>query len=146
MNDPKEIRVSRAPKSLSFEGVQGRTEQHHAAGTRVDAVLRRYATTGPEGRSMDVFRSAVAKMPFGVMPSSDYQSMLNEVRSVQSYFERLPVAMRERFRHDPAQMLRFMADPKNLAEATKLGLFRSDPVPPPAPPAPPPAPPVPPSK
>ncbi|WNK13945.1 MAG: internal scaffolding protein [Microvirus sp.] len=54
------------------------------------------------------------------------------VKEAEDHFNSMPVSLRERFGHDPAQLLRFVHDPKNRAEAQRLGIFNPDPPPPPA--------------
>lgn len=52
----------------------------------------------------------------------DYQSALELIRSAQSSFDALPSSVRDRFNNDPAKLLEFVQDPKNEAEALRLGL------------------------
>jgi len=76
----------------------------------------------------------------------DYQLGLNQILAAQDAFDQLPAKLRERFRNDPAELMTFLQDEKNRAEAEDLGLVEKKsegaPPPPPAgtPPASPPAP------
>lgn len=53
---------------------------------------------------------------------SDYQSAMDTVLKAQASFDALPSAVRERFANDPAQLLLFVQNPDNTAEAIRLGL------------------------
>ena len=112
--------------SLGFTGEKGRsmTKQSFASGTKVDAILKRYATLGPESAMYGVFAQHVARMPFGVADTTyDYQAQLNRAIEVQQYFKALPSTLREKFGHNPGAMIAFMADPRNREECEELGLF-----------------------
>lgn len=70
----------------------------------------------------------------------DYQGALNLIRAADAGFMTLPADLRSRFQNDPGQMLDFLSDDGNRAEAEKLGLLQIVPQlnkAAPAPPAPP---------
>jgi len=109
---------------IDFAGTRSATEQQHRDATRVDSVLKKYATTGVETRNIQVFQQHQARMTFGLSDTNlDYQRQLNMVISVREYFEGLPSMIRAGFNNDPAQMIEFMADPKNREECYKLNLL-----------------------
>lgn len=56
---------------------------------------------------------------------TDYHSALNQVIAAQDAFMALPAAVRKRFANDPGQLLSFVEDPQNRAEAIQLGLITS---------------------
>lgn len=59
----------------------------------------------------------------------DYQSALNTVMTARDRFMEMPAETRERFSNDPARMVEFLRDPKNVEEGRRLGLFAPpDPV------------------
>lgn len=60
----------------------------------------------------------------------DYQQAQDILLHARQQFEALPSAVRDRFQNDPAQMLAFVADPKNKPELRKLGLANPEPLPP----------------
>jgi phage internal scaffolding protein len=60
------------------------------------------------------------------LDGTDYQEYMQTVASANSMFEELPSALRKRFKNDPAQLLSFVHDDKNVDEAHKLGLLRDD--------------------
>ena len=60
-----------------------------------------------------------------------YQDALNAVLDAQTEFNALPSKLRQRFNNDPAELLSFLQDEKNIDEAIKLGLVEkpsSEPV------------------
>lgn len=110
--------------------VTSKTKQSFKASTRIDNVLKKYGALGVDANNVGLFQQHVAQMPYGVQPDRDYQQQLNKVIRAKEYFDALPSAIREKFRHDPANMIAFMADPKNAKECMKLGLFSSpEPIP-----------------
>ncbi|WNK14227.1 MAG: internal scaffolding protein [Microvirus sp.] len=64
----------------------------------------------------------------------DYQQALEIIRQSEEQFAALPVRTRERFQHNPEELLRFVNDPANLEAARALGMLRESDLPP-APPA-----------
>lgn len=72
---------------------------------------------------------------FGDFPTVDLVEAMNVVRSTEEAFMRLPAELRKRFGNDPGELWQWMQDPKNDAEAVRLGLFTA-PVPPEGVPAP----------
>lgn len=108
---------------LDFTGTVSKTKQAFKHGTQVDNILKRYATMGVDANDVGLFQRHVAQSNYGIADTTlDYQAQLNRVIKVQEYFRRLPSSTREKFRNDPANMIAFIADPKNKTEAIKLGL------------------------
>lgn len=123
----KPVRNVRRASRISFKDHPSLTRQSPKAGCAIDAILKMYATKGVSPTDIGVFMSQAAAAPYGVQPSTDYQMMLNQVIRVQDYFASLPSKLRERFGHDPKNMVHFLADPSNLEEARKLGIATPDP-------------------
>jgi len=65
---------------------------------------------------------------------SNFHTMQATVAAVMQDFMGLPADLRQRFQNDPATLLEWIADPKNLVEAVKLGLRPKEDLPPPPPP------------
>jgi len=59
----------------------------------------------------------------------DLRDAQDRVARAAHAFQLLPAELRFRFNHDPAQVIDFLADPRNLDEARALGL--APPLPPP---------------
>lgn len=59
---------------------------------------------------------------------SDYQTALNAVRSAGESFMEMPAQLRARFNNDPNQLMSFLDNSDNRAEAQKLGILPPPPV------------------
>lgn len=94
----------------------GRTKQSFKDQCDINTIMARALKTGQfplttrQGRYADL-----SSLP-------DFKTALDIVVQGQSYFNALPSAIRDRFSNDPAQLLEFLNDKKNLEEAVKLGL------------------------
>lgn len=111
-------------KAISFQNAPSMTKQSFRDGTRVDAVLKRYATQGVDANNVGLFQQSVASQKFGIADTTyDYQTQLNKLNAVKEYFARLPSRLRDFFRHDPANMLEYMANPGNIEKCVEMGLF-----------------------
>lgn len=98
--------------------IQGksRTQQHMAAEADINNIVKRYLPTGA--------LPSHGKQPiYGDFTSVDYMTMQNSIADIDSAFMRLPSRLRSRFKNEPYQLIRFIEDPKNQAEATRLGLI-----------------------
>lgn len=125
MQIKREDKRNPSKHAISFEGVPSMTKQSFRDGTKVDRILKKYAAQGISPDNVGLFQRSVANMEFGVADTTyDYQTQLNKINEVKEYFAALPSRIREKFRNDPARMLRFMSDPANMDECVKLGLFR----------------------
>lgn len=119
------------PHAIHFDGYDGtpeeryqsRVEPQHQDGTRIDSILKKYATKGVDANNIAFFQGDVAKLPFGIQPDTDYQTQLNRVTQIKNYFDCLPSGLREKFNNSPANMLAYMANPKNLESCRKMGLL-----------------------
>jgi phage internal scaffolding protein len=105
---------------VSFETTgDSRTKQNFKNECDVNNILKNYNKTGvmPENFNPGEYRD---------LDGTDYQEYMQTVASANSMFEELPSALRKRFKNDPAQLLSFVHDDKNVDEAHKLGLLRDD--------------------
>lgn len=57
--------------------------------------------------------------------ATDYQTALNLVMQAEDAFMSLPATLRARFENDPGQLLAFLEDEGNRAEAVALGLVQA---------------------
>lgn len=60
------------------------------------------------------------------MSADDFNTMMQKQAQISTAFNELPAELRQKFGHNPANMLEFMANPNNKEECVKLGLFKSD--------------------
>jgi phage internal scaffolding protein len=52
----------------------------------------------------------------------DYHSALLQINASNEAFMALPASLRERFHHDPANLIKFLENDRNREEAVQLGL------------------------
>lgn len=126
-------KVQRKRLVVSFKESESRTKQMFREGTRIDNVLKRYATAGVDSAMAPwLFAQNMANAPFGIDQGKDYHAQLSAVTKVRQYFEALPAKVRARFGNDPSQLLDFLGDDRNRDEAVKLGLVKAPeaPIPP----------------
>lgn len=79
----------------------------------------------------NIVKGAISNLPprnnmpaFGDFPDpNSYVASMNMVANAHSLFETMPSAIREKFKNDPVEMLKFMSDENNRDEAIKLGLI-----------------------
>lgn len=125
--------AKRADRKAKIINDPSRTKQSFGKSTRVDSILRKYATLGVDAQTVGLFGATVARMPFGVADLDyDFQEHHNRVQRVQEYFRSLPSAVRDRFKNSPAIMFEFISDPANRQEAIDLGLLEGEVSKPPA--------------
>ena len=91
-------------------------QQHFKDECDINNILRQFNITGllPE--------SPLSPRYGDFSGITDYHTALNAVISAESEFERLPAQIRARFDNDPEQLINFISDENNRAEAEKLGL------------------------
>lgn len=100
--------------------VEGETlaQQQFAEECDINTIVNRFLKTG----ELPTFDARAQFGDFIDMPDS-YQEALEAVRNAQKAFSELPSSIRARFYNDPAQLLLWLSDPKNVDEAVKLGLM-----------------------
>lgn len=112
-------------KPLECKG--GRVKQAFRDVCDINKIVARARKSG----SFD-FVSSKAPVFADVSELGDFRSLVVRVRAAQEAFEGLPAAIRSRFHNDAAELVEFMSNAENKAEAVKLGLI----VPVPAAPVP----------
>lgn len=103
--------------SVPFVNVgASRTKQSFRDECDINLIMKRYEATG-------VLQHLARGAPqFVDATSLDYQASMELVIAAREQFDALPAKVRERFRNDPGEMLAFVEDEANRAEAIKLGL------------------------
>ena len=103
-------------KGLDASG-DGRTKQCFRSSCDINKMVAQYRKTG-------MFTNLNRRVPVfaDVSECKSYQESLDVVIKAQDMFNSLPVLLRERFQNDPGEMVAFLQDEANLAEAIKLGL------------------------
>lgn len=94
----------------------GRTKTSFLDSCDINHIMARALKTGSINMSTREGHFAdLSKLP-------DFKTAMEIVIQGQGYFNALPASLRDRFNNDPARLLDFLADKKNLDEAVKLGL------------------------
>lgn len=103
----------------------GRTKQSFREEADINNIIARYTKTG--------VLDNLNKNPGRYADVSDlvtYPEALNVVIKSQNLFNDLPANIRERFQNEPAKLIAFLDDEKNLAESVSLGLRKKPKEPP----------------
>lgn len=93
------------------------TEQQHVDKVDVNQIIKRYRS-GHEITHLNKKAGVYADLS----QMQDYNVMLNQIMNANQAFDDLPAELRSRFNNNPAELIQFLADPKNSDEAVKLGL------------------------
>lgn len=104
------------------------TQQHFKDDCDVNRILERFLRTGSWTSSLNQLPS---RQPvFGDFDTNfDFHQAQNTIVDAQRRFMTLPASVRERFHNSPGELISFLDDPANAAEAVKLGLLKKkDPV------------------
>ena len=96
---------------------ESRTEQAHRQETNINTIVSRYQRTG-------LLPVAAGSPRYGDFTGVvDYHSAVDAVHAAEDAFLSLPADVRKRFRNDPGELLAFLEDEGNRAEAVALGLI-----------------------
>lgn len=97
------------------------TQQQFREDCDINEIVRRFGLTGklPEPWSAPTYGDFTGAV--------DFHTAQNLVLHAQAEFDRLPAELRERFGHDPQQLLAFLDDGSNRDEAIALGLVAKPP-------------------
>lgn len=97
------------------------TDQSQYNDTDINNIVRRYQTTG--------LLDSPGAVPFETLQYGDatllpdYQTALDLVNSVETEFSSLPSEVREKFGHDPMQLLEALQDPTKQQMLQDIGLL-----------------------
>lgn len=102
---------------------EGMTKQSFKEESDINNIIAGFDRTG-------MILNLNKKEPFygDVSDIGDYQACLMKVQRAQELFDDLSAEVRLRFDNDPAKLVLFLSDSKNLDEAVKLGLAVKRPV------------------
>jgi phage internal scaffolding protein len=96
-----------------------RAQQHHKDECDINVILERFGKTG----QLPV--NAISGTYGDFSGVHDYHTALNAIIASEHEFAALPAKIRNRFANDPANLINFLEDPSNKAEAESLGLINS---------------------
>lgn len=94
------------------------TQQHFKDDADINVILRKF------GQGHDIPQGYNPPMYGDFDTADDYRSMLDRVRAAAESFMELPADVRGRFGNDPAQLLDFVGNDENRAEAERMGLVQ----------------------
>ena len=97
-----------------------RTQQHHKDECDINVILERFGKTG------QVPVNAISGQYGDFSGVHDYHTALNAIIASESEFAALPAQIRSRFQNDPSNLIEFLDNPVNKAEAESLGLINSN--------------------
>lgn len=98
------------------------TQQEFKEECDINQIMRRFKLTGA------LPTTAAMPMYGDFSEVTDYMDALNQITFAQQQFAELPALLRERFNHNPGQLLAFLSDSKNRDEAIRLGLLPTPPA------------------
>lgn len=98
-------------------GRESMVKQSFADETDINKIIAGYEKSG-------MIQHLNEREPFygDVSDMVDYQHCLNVVNEANDLFMNMDARIRERFANDPARMVAFLNDPKNIQEAISLGM------------------------
>ncbi len=96
------------------------TEQNHKNETDINSIIAKFDKTG--------LITHVSKIEgrFGDLSGVDFKMMQDQVAGATTMFEALPADIRAKFGNDPANLLAFMDNADNRAEAIELGMIKEE--------------------
>lgn len=103
-----------------YNNEPSKTKQSFAEECDINTIVKRFHLTGelPTNVRMPTYGD------FTEIP--DFHSAMNAIALAGEAFDRMPAEVRARFNNDPGAFVDFCSDPKNKAEAAKLGLIDAD--------------------
>ena len=128
--------MSNSVHSKSWAGKPNPTQQAYAKSCDINRIVAQGKKNGliAENKKGELIVSDLLKRPGSVFGDftgfPDYQTALGRVAEANSAFQALPAAIRDRFKNDCGEMVKFLENPDNLEESYKIGL-RKKPVEPP---------------
>lgn len=100
------------------------TDQSQYKDTDINNIVKKYQVTGLLDSPGAVDYSTLQYGDATLLP--DYQMALDLVNSVQEEFATLPSDIREKFGHDPMQLVEALGDPSKKTMLQDIGLLAKD--------------------
>jgi len=105
------------------------TKQEFKEECDINLIMRRYRDSPPRP-----FLNAPTLRFGDFADAPDFLAAQLLVKQAEELYQSMPENLRNRFGHNPANLIEFVRDPNNREEAAKLGLLKPEAVPPPPPP------------
>ncbi len=110
---------------IDFTGQVSKTKQSFANESDINMIMAKFHKTGV---LIDPTKIASRKAFFGdVTGLGDYQEIQNKVLDAEVAFGDLSSEIRTRFDNKPAELVKFLQDEENRAEAIELGIVEAPP-------------------
>lgn len=101
------------------------TKQSFERASNVNNIMKKAVESGMPPTTGIGNPLARREMHFGEMTSVDLHEAMNKVMDTENQFRALPSRVRSRFKN-AYQLLRWLEDPRNEAEAVRLGLIENE--------------------
>lgn len=100
------------------KGSPSKTQQNQKHEADINTIIKKFGL-------ISQMPTAIYKEPiYGDFTAiTDFKAALNQVKKAEEFFMMMPAEVRNRFRNDPQELLEFLRDDRNRAEAEKLGLI-----------------------
>ena len=94
-----------------------RTAQAHRGSTNINSIMKRFRKTGE-------LPINERDPKYGDFTSfQDYHDTVQKLIDAENDFNQLPAETRKRFANDPGEIIAFLQNPENMAEAIEIGLI-----------------------
>lgn len=103
-----------------------RTQQQFQDDVNINNIMEKFIQTG--GYIDPLIVNGKEPIYGDVSAVADLRESMQIVQQAEEQFMQLPSQLREKFDHNPMNLLEFVADPANLEAAQKLGLVEAMPV------------------
>lgn len=102
---------------VKIGGGESKTKQSFRDKCDINKIIAKYQKTG-------MLRNLNNGQPFygDVSMFKDYKQSLDKVNDATELFMKMSPTIRERFKNDPAEMIKFLENKNNLKEAQELGM------------------------
>ena len=107
---------------ISFPSEEGMTQPEFLADSDINTIISRYQAVQAPLPISDISEY------LDYSQVGDYQTAMQSISAIESYFDSLPATIRRRFNDDPGQLISFMDNPENRSEAETLGLVHKVPA------------------
>lgn len=127
------------PKEGIVNNLPSLTQQQFAEEADINNIIASYNTTGLLTNPLVQSARQPLYGDFSSLPA-DYMQVQQQLLDAQMQFMELPSKIRQRFNNNPGELVTFLQNPENFAEAIELGLMEKSSIPAPEPKPEPPAP------
>jgi len=117
------IRPNGTKRVASIPQGETKTQQQFVKQSDVNNIMKQYKATGTI-----VYKRNAQEGVYTDMTNLSYQEALDSVRAADQAFQQVPAQLRERFGHNPENLIKYLQNPANTEEAYSLGLKVRPPI------------------